>query len=206
MNAPVARMPPSDLVGGYELAACRDVLYYPGFIDGAADLQHDLTNAIAWREESLLIFGRHVKVPRLCAWYGDDGVTYRYSHAEHRADSWPPVIRTLRDALHSRLGLRFNFVLANLYRDGNDALGWHADNERELGLYPCIASLSFGASRRFCMRARARDRRFTVLLEPGSLLLMWGTSQRDWQHSVPRSRDVNGPRVNLTFRLVETAS
>ncbi len=99
-----------------------------------------------------------------------------------RTDGRPSSGRCATRCTHG-LGLRFNFVLANLYRDGNDALGWHADNERELGLYPCIASLSFGASRRFCMRARARDRRFTVLLEPGSLLLMWGTSQRDWQHS-----------------------
>jgi alkylated DNA repair dioxygenase AlkB len=206
MNASVAWTPPSDLVGRYGLSECGDALYYPRFIDAAADVEHGLASAIEWREESLLIFGRRVKVPRLCAWYGDDGVTYRYSHAEHRADVWPPLIRSLRDALHSRLGIRFNFVLANLYRDGNDALGWHADNERELGRYPCIASLSFGVSRRFCMRARARDRRFSVLLEPGSLLLMWGASQRDWQHSVPRSRDVSEPRINLTFRMVESTS
>ena len=206
MNASIAWTPPSELVGLHGLAECGDALYYPGFIDDAADVEHDLAAAIEWREESLLIFGRRVKVPRLCAWYGDDGVAYRYSHAEHRADLWPPEVRSLRDTLHSRLGIRFNFVLANLYRDGNDALGWHADNERELGPYPCIASLSFGVSRRFCMRTRTRDRRFSVLLEPGSLLLMWGTSQRDWQHSVPRSSGVNEPRINLTFRLVESAS
>ena len=113
----------------------------------------------------------------------------------------------MRDLLHARLGIRFNFALANLYRDGNDAIGWHADDERELGASPCIASLSFGSPRRFCLRERGSERRrIDVMLESGSLLLMWGRSQRDWQHSVPRTRTAVGPRINLTFRTVETAS
>ena len=201
----VAQTPPSELVDQYRLPACGDVLYFPEFVDNAAGIERALAADIEWREESLLIFGRRVKVPRMCAWYGDVGVAYQYSHTVHRAEPWPPIVGSLRDALHERLAIRFNFVLANLYRDGNDALGWHADNERDLGPFPCIASLSFGASRRFCMRQRTEDRRASIMLESGSLLLMWGTSQRDWQHSVPRSRGVVEPRINLTFRSVETA-
>jgi alkylated DNA repair dioxygenase AlkB len=197
-------VPPSEFVDRYRVSECNDVLYAPNFVEDAQALEHDLTSVIAWREESLVIFGRRVRVPRLCAWYGDDGVTYRYSHTAHDAQSWPPVVRRVRDALHCRLGIRFNFVLANLYRDGNDAMGWHADDERELGTLPCIASLSFGAPRRFCLRQQGR--RVSIVLESGSLLMMWGTSQRDWQHCVPRSRAVVGPRVNLTFRRVESAS
>ncbi len=197
--------PPSELVGGYRVPKFGDVLYYPEFVGNAVDIQRALVSDIEWREESLLIFGRRVKVPRLCAWYGDEGVAYRYSHTMHRAEPWIPAIRDLRDALHERLGLRFNFVLANLYRDGNDTLGWHADNEPELGPFPCIASLSFGASRRFCMRQRAKEDRASITLESGSLLLMWGASQRDWQHCVPRSRGLVEPRINLTFRSVGTA-
>ncbi len=207
MIRPAATVPPSDIVGRYGLSNCEGVSYLRGFVDDPDAVEQCLRSGIGWREESLLIFGRHVTVPRLCAWYGDRGVTYRFSHTSHRANAWPPAVAKLRDALHARLGIRFNFVLANLYRDGNDAMGWHADDERELGEFPCIASLSFGASRRFCLRDRGPEcRRTEVVLESGSLLLMWGTSQRDWQHSIPRTRATVGPRINLTFRTVETDS
>ena len=200
-------VPPSELVSSHRVSACGDVLYVPNFFDDASVMEQQLTSCIAWREESLLIFGRRVKVPRLCAWYGDCGVAYRYSHTAHQAEPWPPLMRELRDTLHCRLGFRFNFALANLYRDGNDAIGWHSDDERVLGEFPCIASLSFGATRRFCLRDRTPQRhRVSILLEAGSLLLMWGTSQRDWQHALPRSRAATGPRLNLTFRTVERAS
>lgn len=150
------------------------------------------------------MFGRRVKVPRLCTWCGDDGVVYRYSHTVHRANGWPLPVESLRERLRTQLGIRFNFVLANLYRDGNDAMGWHADDESELGEWPCIASLSFGAPRRFDLRARdGTGRRTSLMLESGSLLLMWGSSQRRWQHALPRMKGAIGPRINLTFRQVE---
>lgn len=207
MIQPGATVPPREIVGRLGLPICADVSYLPGFVDRPDVLEQSLGSSIEWREESLLIFGRRVKVPRRCAWYGDEGVMYRYSHCSHHANAWPPAIAKLRDTLHARLGIRFNFVLANLYRDGNDAIGWHADDERELGAFPCIASLSFGAPRRFCLRARGTERRrIDVVLESGSLLLMWGISQRDWQHSVPRTRAAVGHRINLTFRNVETHS
>ncbi len=207
MIVSAASRPPNDIVDRYRLANCDDVLYVPDFIDGTSAMEQRLASTLDWREESLLMFGRRVKVPRLCAWYGDEGVMYRYSNTPHLAEAWPPTVLELREVLRSRLGIHFNFALANLYRDGNDAMGWHADDERELGAFPCIASLSFGATRRFCLRERGPERRrIDVVLEPGSLLLMWGASQRGWQHSLPRTRVAVKPRINLTFRTLESAS
>ena len=195
--------PAGDLVAAYALPTCDDVLYMPGFIDDAGEVEAQLMTELDWREESILMFGKRVKVPRLCAWCGDPGVIYRYSHTTHLAEGWPSPVRALRDRLRARLAIEFNFALANLYRDGNDAMGWHADDERELGDAPCIASLSFGAPRRFDLRARdGTPRRVSLVLEPGSLLLMWGVSQRRWQHALPRTKQTLGARVNLTFRRV----
>jgi alkylated DNA repair dioxygenase AlkB len=208
----VVAEPSPDLIARYAVRDCDDVLYIPGFFGNAFDTAFDtsladLGAAIAWREESITMFGRRVTVPRLCAWYGDVGVAYRYSHSTHRADGWLSELEVVRDQLLERLGIRFNFVLANLYRTGQDAMGWHADDEPELGARPCIASLSFGAPRRFRLRARdGRARRVDLMLEHGSLLLMWGRSQRDWQHALPRMRAASGPRINLTYRCVETLS
>lgn len=203
--------PPADLIARYAVRECDDVLYVPEYLETAfvqpQPSYADLAAEIAWREEWITLFGRRVTVPRLCAWYGDAGVAYRYSRSTHRADGWLSGLERLRDQLLARLGIRFNFVLANLYRTGEDAMGWHADDEPELGARPCIASLSFGAARRFALRARPRDsKRVNLMLEHGSLLLMWGRSQRDWQHALPRMRGVSRPRINLTFRYVETGS
>jgi alkylated DNA repair dioxygenase AlkB len=195
--------PPSQLIARYALPACDDVLYIPRFIDDPAHMHDVLTTQLVWREEWIAMFGRRVKVPRLCTWCGDSGIAYRYSGTTHRTAGWPDCVTPLRNALLERVGLRFNFVLGNLYRDGNDAMGWHADDERELGEYPCIASLSFGAPRRFDLRARdGTARRASLLLEPGSLLMMWGESQRRWQHALARTRRTTDARINLTFRSV----
>jgi len=206
-NLPRVAIPPADLVARYTVHTCDDVFYVPDFYDEAQRLYDELESTIQWREENIVLFGRRVTVPRLTAWHGDDGVAYRYSRTVHRANGWPNELVGLRERLQIRLGIRFNFVLANMYRHGQDAMGWHADDEPELGECPCIASLSLGASRRFCLRARDGSRRRTeLLLESGSLLFMWGRSQHAWQHAVPRTRLPVGPRINLTFRLVATTS
>jgi len=191
----------------YAVPDCDDVFYVPSFHGEAAALAcyTALAAQTQWSDESIELFGRAVAVPRRCAWFGDDGVTYGYSRLVHRASAWTPATATLRDHLLERLGVRFNFVLLNLYRDGNDCMGWHSDDEPELGHHPCIASLSLGAPRRFCLRARDGSRRRShVWLGGGSLLVMWGRSQRDWMHSLPRARGCRAPRINLTFRLVRT--
>jgi alkylated DNA repair dioxygenase AlkB len=156
---------------------------------------------LPWTRDRVKIFGREHLAPRLSAWYGDPGVEYRYSGATHVAQPWTAELRSLRDRLDAVIGVRFNFVLANFYRDGGDSMGWHSDAEAALGPAPVIASLSFGATRRLAFRERkGRGRRAEIALEHGSLLVMAGDSQQRWQHALPRSRRVSGERINLTFR------
>ena len=200
---------PSPELLSYRLSHCDDICYVPHFLTDATALRYftDVAAQTPWVDESIQLFGRSVGVPRRCAWFGEPGVTYGYSRQLHHASGWTAATASLRDHLLERLGVEFNFVLLNLYRDGNDCIGWHSDNERELGKRPCIASLSFGAPRRFCLRARdGTNRRADVLLESGSLLVMWGASQQNWMHSLPRDRQCRAARINMTFRLVRTAA
>jgi len=195
--------PPAEWAARYAVADCDDTLYVPDFVADPARWTDVLFEQLDWNEESIVLFGRSILVPRLSVCYGDAGVEYRYSNVTHRAKRWPVVLREMREHLRRRVGVVFNFVLANLYRDGRDSMGWHADDERELGAHPVIASISLGAPRTFRLRARdGSDRRTEVLLESGSLLLMWGRSQRIWQHALPKTRDDAGLRINLTFRDV----
>lgn len=163
-----------------------------------------LQDEIAWRQESIHIFGRWVKQPRLSAWYGDPQAVYRYSGRRFMPLPWTPMLATLRQRAESLTGARFNSVLANLYRDGDDAMGWHADDEPELGAQPVIASLSLGATRSFRLRHRQREDLGVqrLPLTDGSLLCMTGPTQQHWQHAIPRERRVRTPRINLTFRYV----
>lgn len=156
-----------------------------------------------WRQHRVRLFGRDVPSPRLSAWYGDAGTGYRYSGHYHEPLPWPPLLQRLRERIAATTGHRFNAVLANRYRDGGDAMGWHSDNEPELGARPVIASASFGGVRRFLLRHRDSGRREALDLGHGSLLLMAGDSQRCWQHAVPRTRRAIGLRINLTFRLIQ---
>ena len=124
------------------------VHYQARFVDAAEAerLQQTLLGETAWRAETIRMFGREVVVPRRCAWFGDPGIDYGYSHVRHRAAGWSRETAALRELLEVRLGVRFNFVLLNLYRDGRDCMGWHADDEVELGPQPCIASIGLGAA------------------------------------------------------------
>ena len=161
-----------------------------------------LRESLDWREEHILIAGRTVKVPRLVCWYGDPGAQYRYSGVDHRPLPWTELLLSLKARVEAHCGRPFNSVLANLYRDGADAMGWHADREKELGPEPYIASLSFGAERRFDLRHNRTRKVLSLPLTHGSLLLMGGSLQHRWRHRVPRMPGVNGPRINLTFRAV----
>jgi alkylated DNA repair dioxygenase AlkB len=159
---------------------------------------------IPWERHRLKLFGREIDAPRLSCWIGDAGAVYTYSGVRFEPRPWTPTTAILRDDLAARLGLRFNSVLANLYRDGCDTLGWHSDDEPELGREPVIASLSLGAPRTFHLRSRAPPRTELALeLAHGSLLVMAGTTQRLFQHAVPRRARVDTGRINLTFRQIE---
>ena len=148
------------------------------------------------------MFGRIVPAPRLEAWYGDPEAAYSYSGLAHDPMPWTADLQAIRMAAERASGARFNSVLANLYRDGSDSNGWHADDEPELGETPAIASLSLGATRRFLFRHRASGERVEIQLEAGTLLIMRGAVQQCWQHSVPKQRTVQAARINLTFRSV----
>ena len=179
--------------------------YEPRFITvAAADrLLQILWEELDWKSYRIAMFGREIEQPRLTAWCSDPGIEYRYSGIRLQPAPWHPDLDACRQRLANELGLAFNSVLANAYRDGGDAMGWHADDEPELGEEPCIASLSLGETRRMLVRPKAGGASRRLDLEHGSLLIMQGHSQSDWLHSIPRTNRRVGLRINLTFRRIE---
>lgn len=175
-----------------------------GFIPAPETLEYfrRLREEVEWHGEEIRIRGRSVPVPRLVAWYGDPGAVYRYSGVVHEPRPWILVFAELRCRIEAFTGRRFNSVLCNLYRDGKDSMGWHADDEPELGDRPFIASLSFGAERRFRIRHRKHHHTLDIPLQDGDLLLMGGELQRRWWHCVPKTVRPCDERINLTFRYV----
>lgn len=183
--------------------ADAEVEYRQGFFgpDEALELFDGLRAEIRWERHRVRIRGREVDCPRLSGWEGD--ATYAYSGITLRPALWTARGAAVRRQIEAATGEMFNSVLANLYRDGSDRLGWHADDEPELGPAPVIASASFGAPRRFLLRPkRGGGASVPIVLEPGSLLVMRGPTQRHWLHSVPPTRRPVGPRINLTFRRI----
>ena len=182
-----------------------DVFYFEHFLNAEeADWYFDaLLDGVSWTQDEITMFGRRVRMPRLTAWYGDSGAVYTYSGLRNEPRPWTAPLRELRDRVSDAGGAAFNSVLLNRYRSGSDGMSWHADDEPELGDAPTIASLSLGAPRLFVMRSKDDKRRVLELrLAHGSLLLMRGTSQKRFQHSVPKEKRAHGERINLTFRVV----
>jgi alkylated DNA repair dioxygenase AlkB len=182
-----------------------DVSFAPRWLgrDEADALLAQLADELPWEVHRIRMFGRVVNSPRLSAWIGDDEATYRYSGTRFVPHPWTPSLAALRDRVSLACGGSFNSVLANLYRDGGDRMGWHSDDEPELGAEPLIASLSLGAERTFRFRAKAGGEPVAFELPHGSLLRMAGGTQRLYKHELPARRRVVGPRINLTFRHVE---
>ncbi|PKL95694.1 MAG: alpha-ketoglutarate-dependent dioxygenase AlkB [Gammaproteobacteria bacterium HGW-Gammaproteobacteria-8] len=179
--------------------------YVPEWIEArAADcLMARLQQTLEWEQRSIRMFGRVFAQPRLIRFMGDPGIVYRYSGGSYIAAPWHPALLPLRRRLREEYRLEFNCVLINQYRDGRDSMGWHADDEPELGPRPTIASVSLGAERRFQLRSRQLPRqRFEIKPGHGSLLLMRGALQQHWQHQLPKTARPVGPRINLTFRRV----
>lgn len=177
--------------------------------DGSAVYHRDLfadlsvqqfVDTIPWQGGQATLFGRQYQIPRLQQWFGPQ--PYRYSGMQLPARPLPALVEALRHRVARAAGHEFNAALVNLYRDGNDCVGWHADDEPELGDEPVLASVSLGAARRFCLRHKKRRGRVDLVLEHGSLLVMSGPIQRHWHHALPRERDLGAPRVNLSFRTV----
>ncbi|RNI28636.1 alpha-ketoglutarate-dependent dioxygenase AlkB family protein [Rufibacter latericius] len=182
-----------------------EVYLVPDFIsrEKQASLQEALTQKAAWRQEKIRMFGKQVDQPRLTAWYADAGKAYTYSGLTWEPLPWLPELAELRSQLEKTTGAPFNSVLLNLYRHGQDSMGWHADDEPELGQNPIIASLSLGQERTFSFRHRLqKELKNQLVLPSGSLLLMAGSTQHYWHHQLPKTTKLLQPRINLTFRFI----
>lgn len=179
-------------------------LHLPGFLpEPEARRAFDALRAeLPWRQDAIVLFGRRVRQPRLVVFCADEGVTYAYSGHTPPRGAWTPTLAALRRLVEDAGGVAFNSVLCNLYRDGADSMGWHADDEPSLGPRPVLASLSLGGARRFLVRHRSTKATSELLLESGSLLVMSGPSQDEWLHCVPKTPKPCAPRINLTFRRV----
>lgn len=179
--------------------------YFPGFLvpHKGITLMHQFIKEVPWRQQVIQMYGKDVITPRLTAWYGDSNKSYQFSGTKFDPVPWTPELYELKKKIQKATGLSFNSVLLNFYRDGNDSVAWHSDNEKELGINPHIASLSIGQARQFEFRHKTDHiRKYGLSLENGSLLIMKGDLQHKWEHRIPKSKKLNNERINLTFRSI----
>lgn len=194
-----------ELISFPSLPDCQ-IEYYPRFLEkDTADRYFDhLYSEVPWRQDNIRIFGKTYPQPRLTALFGNNGKTYTYSGITMSPLPFDAILEEIRKKVQQLSGCEFSTCLLNLYRDGSDSNGWHADNEKELGNNPVIASVSLGQPRYFQMKhRRQRDQKLKILLEPGSLLLMKGPTQHHWLHQLPKSKKPMQARINLTFRYIQ---
>lgn len=181
------------------------VSYYPAFYNEAEAhaLFEKIYKETPWQQDHITLFGKTHPQPRLTALYGNDEKTYSYSGITMHPKLFTPTLLQIKEKVEAEVGTIFNTVLLNLYRDGNDSNGWHSDDEKELGKNPVIASVSFGAKRCFQLKhKRDKKLKYKLFLNHGSLLLMSGETQHHWKHQLPKTKKINGPRINLTFRVL----
>ncbi|MEP4077821.1 alpha-ketoglutarate-dependent dioxygenase AlkB family protein [Haloferula sp.] len=163
-------------------------------------LFRDLMSQVPWKSDEVVMFGKRIVTARKVAWYGDSGFGYRYSGTEKVALPWIPVLRELKRRVEEKSGENFNSCLLNLYHDGSEGMGWHSDDEPSLVKDSAIASVSLGVERKFSFKHRETKETVSLMLERGSLLVMKGETQRSWRHALPKTKKVDSPRINLTFR------
>lgn len=181
-----------------------EYIYIPGFFNLVESDQyfHFLRHKVDWKQESMSMYGRKVAFPRLIAWYGDDNKPYSFSGISLYPCPWLPELLEIKNKIEPIACVSFNRVLLNLYRDGRDSVSWHTDAEPELGHNPVIASVSFGAARKFQLRHLHTKEKIELELTHGSLLIMQGELQHYWQHQIPKTSKTVGERINLTFRVM----
>ncbi len=161
---------------------------------------------VPWEQKNIQMYNKEVATPRLTAWYGDPGTNYSFTGMTLDPIPWTPELLMMKERVEALAGVRFNSVLLNYYRNGNDSVAWHRDNERILGKNPIIASVSLGQFRNFDIRLQAdHTRKYSIRLENGSYLLMKGDLQEHWEHRIAKSTKPMRPRINLTFRRILTA-
>lgn len=195
-----------------------DMMYYPQWLHSLADspllnqstaeLYTQLRREVMWEQTEIVLYGKTLLIPRLNAWYGDPQCGYTYSGKHFESQPWLPLLLTIKLAVEKTLapllnGCVFNSALVNCYRDGQDSVAWHSDDEPELGQNPLVASVSLGAARQFQLRHKYnKQHKHTLSLDDGDLVLMYGTTQHYWQHQIPKTTRVVGERINITFRLI----
>ena len=157
---------------------------------------------LPWESMIIKMFGKDTKIPRLQCWIGDEGCEYKYSGKQLNRQIWSPDLMMIRKKIYEKLKIDFNSVLANYYRDGKDSMGWHSDDEKELGPDPTIASISFGSERDLVFRNKITKETIAIPQTNGCLILIDGKTQKNWQHSIKKTQKVIGPRINLTFRNI----
>ena len=187
------------------LLPCDGSVNYHGRIFSMADADRYTTallNEVPWQHDEAIIYGKHIITARKVAWYGDSDFAYTYSGITRQALSWNESLMQLKATAEQHCGTSFNSCLLNLYDHGEQGMAWHSDDEKSLGLNSTIASLSFGAERRFCFKHKSRSQTAEIILEHGSLLVMKDATQTHWLHSIPKSKRITEPRINLTFRTI----
>lgn len=183
-----------------------EAIYFGEILDEAEEQRffEALLESIAWKHDEAVIFGKRIVTAREVAWYGDEEYSYTYSGTTKTAARWTSELAELKALVEDVSGDTYNSCLLNLYHDGSEGMAWHSDDEKELSQDSSIASLSLGVARKFSFRHKASRETLSVMLERGSLLVMKGSTQRDWQHCVPKTKKVQTPRINLTFRSMAT--
>jgi alkylated DNA repair dioxygenase AlkB len=161
-----------------------------------------LLQNIQWKNDEANILGKHIVTKRKVAWYGNSDYSYAYSNTTKQALAWTRELSVLKRLIEEITGESFNSCLLNLYHNGNEGLGWHSDDEKSIGKYTSIASLSFGAERKFSFKHKQTKQTVSLVLEHGSLLVMKGATQTNWLHSLPKSNRITQARINLTFRMM----
>lgn len=196
-------MPPKD--GELVIIKNGEYIYFPNFLvkDTANDFLEAFKNTIEWKQESMNMYGKQVLFPRLTAWYGDNDKPYSFSGIKLNPHPWTKELLKIKELIVPICEVEFNSVLLNLYRDGNDSISWHTDAEKELGENPLIASVNFGAERKFQIRHNETHEMHEFVLKNGSLLIMKGELQHFWKHQVPKQKGTIKERINLTFRVIK---
>ena len=177
--------------------------YGPVFsvVDAGRYMENFLTT-IPWQQDEVVMFGKPITTARKVAWFGDSDYAYTYSGTTKQARTWTPELRELKAKVEQLTDTRYNSCLLNLYHHGQEGMGWHSDDEKSLAHHAGIASVSFGAERKFSFKHKQTGETISLMLEHGSLLLMAGACQTHWLHCLPKTTRVPTPRVNLTFRTI----
>ncbi len=182
------------------------VTFHQGFfnLEESHRLMQSLIKTIEWTQDEVVVYGKRHKIPRLNAWYGDDGKVMKYSGLTLEPKQWTKELIEIKSRIEKVTGTNFNSCLLNYYRDGKDGMGWHQDNEKELGKNPIIASVTFGEARPFQLKhiSNKKLKKVDIPLSNGSLLIMAGETQHHWKHQIPKTTKQIGERINLTFRTI----